>query len=334
MEALYLVTGAAGHVGGTVVQKLLAAGRHVRGLVLPGEKRLPEGTAEICFGDVRDPDSLAAFFSNPAQRPLIVIHCAGIVSITSKFRQDVYDVNVTGTRNMLTLCHAHHVHKLVHVSSVHAIPELPAGQVISEVDAFDPDAVHGLYAKTKAEATAAVLAAAAQGLPASVVHPSGICGPGDPGHGHITALVRDYSMDRLYALMHGGYDFVDVRDVADGILACYAQGRNGACYILSNRYVSVKELAAMLHEITGRPRIRLMLPGWFLRLVAPLAELYYAQRNRPPLFTAYSLYTLRSNALFSHEKASAELGFAPRDFRETLTDTVRWLQEAGRLSVL
>ena len=63
---------------------------------------------------------------------------------------------------------AYGVSRLVHVSSVHAIPEPPQGQVIREVDAFDPDLVVGGYAKAKAEATQAVLEAAEAGLDAVV----------------------------------------------------------------------------------------------------------------------------------------------------------------------
>ena len=93
-----------------------------------------------------------------------MIHTAGIVSITSKYEQRVYDVNVTGTKVITDLCIEKKVKKLVYISSVHAIPELPAGQTMREVELFDPDKVIGLYAKTKAEATAYVMEAGKKGL--------------------------------------------------------------------------------------------------------------------------------------------------------------------------
>ncbi|MEG1887771.1 MAG: NAD-dependent epimerase/dehydratase family protein, partial [Oscillospiraceae bacterium] len=221
--------------------------------------------------------------------------------------------------------------RLVHVSSVHAIPETPEGSTISETYTFNPDDVIGLYAKTKSEATAYVLNAAQNGLNASVVHPSGISGPYDYGRGHLTTLITDYCNHRLTAAVNGGYDFVDVRDVADGIISCCDNGRQGECYILSNKYFDVKQILFMLHEITGKREIKCILPLWFAKLTAPLAETYYKLLKQPPLFTSYSIYTLNSNSNFSHDKAAEELGYQPRDMKETLRDTVNWLADQGRI---
>ena len=330
METLYLITGAAGHLGSVITRKLVETGKLVRALAIPNEKHLPE-KAEIYLGDVCDKESIRPCFENLNGCNLIVIHCAGIVSIASKFNQAVFDVNVTGTKNIVDLCREYNVSKLIYISSVHAIPEKPAGITTTETSEFNPDHVVGLYAKTKAEATAYVLNAAGQGLNACVVHPSGITGPYDYGRGHITTLVIDYYKQRLTSGVNGGYDFVDVRDVADGIIAACDKGKQGGCYILSNKYFKVCEILTMLHEITGKRKIKSFLPLWFVKATAPLAELYYKILKQPPLFTAYSIYTLNSNALFSHQKATTELGYTTRDMKETLNDTVNWLKENGRI---
>ena len=217
------------------------------------------------------------------------------------------------------------------MSSVHAIPEKPKGITITETTEFSPDRVVGLYAKTKAEATAYVLDAARQGLNACVVHPSGITGPYDHGRGHITTLVIDYCKRRLTSGINGGYDFVDVRDVANGIIAACDKGRQGECYILSNQFFKISEILDLLHEVTGKRKIKSYLPLWFVNVTAPLAELYYKMLKQPPLFTSYSLYTLNSNALFSHQKATTELGYTTRSMKETLNDTVTWLKENNRI---
>ena len=302
MKELYLVTGATGHLGNTVAHRLARAGRQVRALVLPGEEHAPQlpGGVEAVAGDVRSPASLEALFAGAEGRDVTVIHCAGIVSIASRFDQNVYDVNVTGTKNVVDACVRRGVKKLVHVSSVHALPEKPGGALVSELDV-------------------------------RVVHPSGICGPYDYGHGHLTQLVQDFCTGRLAAGVDGGYDFVDVRDVAAGILACCERGRPGECYILSGRYCTVRDVLAMLHRITGRRRVRVMLPLWLARAAAPLSEQYYRLLRQPPLYTAYSLYTLSSGARFSHAKAARELGYTTRPFGTTLADTVAWLRRQGRI---
>lgn len=121
--------------------------------------------------------------------------------------------------------------RLVYVSSVHAIPEKPAPETITEPDRFAPDEILGDYGKSKAMATALVLEAAQSGLNASVVLPSGILGPGDLARGNMTRMLLSFCRGRLPLGVKGGYDFVDVRDVAAGVLACTERGKAGECYI-------------------------------------------------------------------------------------------------------
>lgn len=327
-KVIYIVTGAAGHLGSTVVRKLLALGKTIRTLVLPHEMHKNDliGT-EIYEGDVCNEESLEPLFATQDGEELIVIHCAGIVSIASGYHKIVYDVNVSGTRNVVDCCIKHHVKKLVYVSSVHAIPEKPKGEIITEISHFDPDQVVGLYAKTKSEATQIVLNAAAEGLDASVVHPSGICGPYDYGRGHITQLFKDYYKGSLTAAVKGGYDFCDVRDVADGIISCVENGKQGECYILSGKYYSIPDMLEYFHEITGKKPIKTYLPLWFAKLTAPLAEVYYKILRQPPLYTSYSLYTLETNANFSNEKAKSWLGYHVRPITDTIKDMMNWMKK-------
>lgn len=329
----YLVTGGAGHLGNTIVRLLAEKGEKVRVLLYYNEK-LPEeirANAEYVEGDVRDVKTLGAFFENAAGDNLIVIHCAGMISITVQFDKRLYDTNVVGTKNIVAMCMKHNVKRLVYVSSVHAIPELKKGEVMAEVRDFNPEYVRGAYAKTKAEATAAVLKASEEGLDAVVVHPSGIAGPYDYGRGHLTQMIADCASGSLVAGVNGGYDFVDVRDVAEGILACARTGRAGECYILSNRYLSVHELLDMLHDVGGLKKVNSFMPLWLAKMTAPFSETYYKLKGTPPLYTTYSLYTLSSNSLFSHEKASAQLGYHPRPFETTVKDTVAWMKLKGRI---
>ena len=333
MERLYLVTGAAGHLGNTVVRKLVSEGKKVRALVLPDDslvRSLPENV-ECIFGDVRDKTSLKPFFETDHSIEKVLVHAAGIVTIASAYDQLVYDVNVTGTQNVLDLSMDYAVKRVVHVSSVHAIPELPRGQVMTEIKHFDPEKLKGLYSRTKSEATAYALACADKGLDLSVVHPSGISGPYDSGRGHLTQMLIDYYKGSLFMGVNGGYDFVDVRDVANGIISCIDNGRKGECYILSNQYYSVPEVLNMFHDITGKKPVKLYLPLGIAKATAPLAELYYKILKQPPLYTPYSLFVLSSNANFSHEKATRELGYTTRPFDETVRDSVEWLKQIKRI---
>ncbi len=333
MDRIYLVTGAAGHLGSTIVRTLVAQDQKVRALVLPTDKLAEKLPSEVeCIkGDVRDIESLQPFFEPAPELEKVVIHTAGIVTIASSYNQLVYDVNVTGTKNILDQSLIHGARKMIHVSSVHALPDKPANEVRSEISHYNPDEVNGLYSRTKSEASALALNAAEEGLDVSIVLPSGISGPYDSGRGHMTQLLVDYCKGRLTAGIHGGYDFVDVRDVADGILACVDRGRKGESYILSNRYFSIPELLEIFHQVTGRKPVKTFLPTWFAKVTAPLAELYYKVLKQPPLYTPYSIEVLTENSNFSHEKASRELGYTTRPMEETVRDSLTWLEQIGRI---
>lgn len=330
MHDLYLITGATGNLGRTIIQALQERGARIRALVMPGdpgEEDLPEGV-EVIHGDVRDGASLSDFFRGDL-RGACLIHCAGLITIASKAPPMLWQVNVEGTRHVLQGCRAHGVGRVVYVSSVHAIPEGKRGQILREVSRFSPEGVRGHYAKSKAAATAIALEAARNGLNLSVVHPSGILCPGDGGRGNTSSVILSYCRGKLPVATRGGYDFVDVRDVAQGTLACAARGRQGECYILSGRYATLEEILGYIRRRTGGRRVA-YLPLWFVRLLAPALEAIRLLRGQPLFLTPYSAYTLGSPAAFSHEKASLELGYRPRRLEETLDDVLAGLGKPGR----
>jgi len=329
MYDLYLVTGATGNLGSAVVWALLDAGARVRALALPGDglaQALPRQAA-LCFGNVEEPASMEAFFADIGENACL-IHCAGVVSIASRPPASLWRVNVQGTENVLKLCLRHKLRKVVYVSSVHAIPVRPRGETIREVGEFSPDAVRGQYAKSKAAASALALRAARQGLDISIVHPSGILSPADGGRDSISATILAYCRGRLPLAVRGGYDFVDVRDVAQGILACTQRGRAGECYILSGQYASLGRILGCVRKLVHSKPV-LYLPLWLVRLLAPALERRSLRRGEPLFLTPDSVYTLASNAAFSREKAERELGFCPRSLEDSLRDMVRGFLQAG-----
>ena len=325
MRTTYIVTGAAGHLGGTIVRLLSQAGQAVRALALAGETQRARRGVTWYTGDVRRTESLRALFSGLDGRDICVIHAAGVVDISGEMSERIRDVNVEGTKNIIALCREFSVKRLLYVSSVHALPEREDMGVMREVRSFSPEWVTGGYAKTKAEATQAVLDAAKAGLDAVVVHPSGILGPYDDAGNHLVQMLRDYLRGKLPACVRGGYDLVDVRDVAQGCLKAAEQGRSGECYILSNRYFTVRELLECVRKTVGGSR-KICLPMGLARAFVPFFEWLAKVTHTRPLFTRYALSTIASNEHFSHDKAARELGYRPRDMRETIADTIAFLR--------
>lgn len=330
MKKIYIITGANGFLGNNIIRKLEQDDNNeIRALVLHGEsvESLKNLKCKLYYGDVTKKESLASIFENIDDRKVFVIHCAAVVYIKSKYNPLVYNVNVNGTKNIVDKVLEANA-KLVYISTVHALPEKPNHGLITEITDFNPDAVRGAYAKTKAEAAKYVMDAVKnKNLNACILHPSGIIGPNDFGNSHLTQLVKEVSNGKLFACVKGGYDFVDVRDVAEGVIHACQKDNKGACYILSNRYITIKELSDLICDLQGRKRIQIVLPIGLAKFIAPFFELYYNLKKQTPLFTKYSLYTLSSNSNFSNEKAKKELGFQNRDMRATIKDTIEWNKE-------
>ncbi len=333
MRKRFIITGAAGHLGSTILRRLQEKKNNeemqVYALLRPEENPPIEDSCVRYFrGDVRHKETLKPLFAGGDGCETVVLHTAGIISISSHIEPAVREVNVGGTKNMLELSKQYRIQRFVHVSSVHAIPEAPMGETIRETDAFSADAVIGGYAKTKAEASQLVLDAAADGVPAVIVHPSGIIGPYDPGRNHLVQLVRDFTKGKLPVCVRGGYDFVDVRDVAEGCLLAAGKGIPGQCYILSGHYLDIKELLTQAGDCCGRKPPKVM-PMGLARLAAPVIEGTAKLRKTRPLYTGYSLHTLTSNSQFSNEKAKRVLGYSTRPIDKTIRDMVCYLSGVG-----
>lgn len=325
MKKLYIVTGANGHLGSTLLRSLEHQDCQVRGLVLPDEAVQNHGNITYFKGDVRDSSTLSPLFENTEGFQVTVFHTAGLIDISKGLTRKMEEINVEGTIRIAEMALKYKVYRFIYVSSVHAIPEKGIKGTLKEIRHFTPASVVGGYAKTKAAATQAVLNLVPLGLNAVVVQPSGILGPYDSSRNHLVQMVSDYRKGRLPACVRGGYDIVDVRDVAQGCLLAAEKGRTGECYILSGKYYDIKSILSLVREIEGGRRLP-VLPIWMAEAFAPLFEWISKRRKERPLYTRYSLYTLKSNSKFSHDKATKELGYRPRSLRTTIADTLQWLK--------
>jgi dihydroflavonol-4-reductase len=320
---MWLVTGATGHVGNVLVRKLLERGDKVRALILPGESREPisELRVEAVEGDVLDVDSL--FKSMRGVKG--VFHLAGVISIMPGPNPFVRNVNVDGTKNILRAA-LENGSKLIYTSSIHAIQRVEDG-VIDENIPYDMNNPYGAYDRSKAEATLEVLHAAQSGLEAVVTCPTGVIGPYDFRGSMMGAVIHDAAIAKPTLYVDGAYDFVDVRDVADGLISAAENGKRGESYILSGQKISVRYLLETVREITGRNFFQMKIPFDLAKFAALFMPMYYRMANATPRFTPYSLEVLQSNANISHAKATKELGYHPRSLQESIRDAVKWFLE-------
>ncbi len=324
-----VVTGATGHIGNVLVRNLVDKGYEVTAFVLEKENAqyLTDMGIPICYGDVRDISSLKKAF----QGAETVFHLAGIIEIGNGSKKVMYEVNVQGTKNVFEACKEENVKRLVYTSSVHAIPEKENKELMHEVNSFSEQWVKGTYAKTKAEATNYLLQHTKEGVEIMITHPSGVIGPYEYIPSNLGQLVIDCADRKIGAYLEGGYNFVDVRDVAEGLVKVAQRGKDGQCYILAGSYVSVKELMKLVEDLTGTKAPKFKIARWFAYATGFLSEVYYKIVKQKPLFTSYAVYTLGSNSNFSSQKAEQELGYTHLEIKETLKDTIVWLKENGKI---
>ena len=329
-DAVRVITGASGQIGGVLARAL--ADRYGPGRIraIYRERRGTAADLDIAWvhGDILDKESLIAAFKGAE----VVFHLAALVSIDSVKPQEFHRTNVVGTRNVVEAALACGVRRLVHVSSIHAYDPHPLDEVLDESRGPADGPHHGPYDRSKAAGEVEVRRGIDRGLDAVILNPTSVIGPCDGGPSPMGQLFLDLHRRRLPALVAGGYDWVDVRDVAAAVMAAETQARCGENYLVSGHWHSVRELAELSRQATGVAAPRLQFPIFAARLWAPFQVALDRSRGRRPLYTPVSVRVMaESNRRISSAKAQAELGFRPRSLAESIRDTYRWFDEHGML---
>jgi len=322
-----LVTGANGHVGGNLVRALLQRGERVRVLVHRNTRALDGLPVERVTGDVCDPRSLAPALAGVE----IVYHLSAVISIDGDRGGSVQAVNVDGVRHVAEAALAARVRRLVHCSSVHAFVQEPLDEPLDERRRRVDLPHYPAYDRSKAAGEAALRGVIARGLDAVIINPTGIIGPCDFGPSRMGRWLLALAARRLPALVDGGFDWVDVRDVVAAAIAAAARGRTGQNYLIAGHWHSLGELARMSADLTGVRIPRLEAPMWLARLAAPWALAGGRLARREPLFTSEALHALRANRRIRRERAARELQHVPRPLRGTLADLYEWFAARGML---
>ncbi len=316
------VTGGSAHIGANLVRSLLKNGHSLRCLVHVHTRGLDGLDVERTSGDLLDVDSLYRAFDGAE----IVYHLAARTSLVGRDVPEMEAVNVAGTRNVVEACLRTGVKRLVHFGSVHCLEQRPFGETMDEDRPLALSAAAPAYDRSKARGILEVRKGLDRGLDAVIVLPTGVLGPHDYEPSYFGRVIVKLAGGKLPALTSGGFDWVDVRDVVAGTLSAAEKAPAGRMYLLSGDWESVTGIARAVGELTGSrvpPRVPLGLAAVF----APLLESWGRVTGTSPLYTRMSLGALRSNRHVSHGRATRELGYQPRPFRDTLADTIAWFKD-------
>jgi dihydroflavonol-4-reductase len=275
---------------------------------------------EIARADLADPASLTRAFEGVE----VVHHLASLITLRTDNWDEVRRVNVLGTRNVVDACLKCSVKRLVYYGSVHSRRPDPFDQPLDEDRSLVTDESLPPYDRSKALAEVEVHHGIERGLDAVIILPSAILGPYDFRPSYIGEALQLMRRGGLPILPTGGYNWVDARDVSAGAIRAAEVARPGSCYILSGHWLSIHEVAVRAAQISGSRAPRLIVPLWLVGLGLPLMEKLATLRGSQPLYTKAMLSALRSNRLITHARATRDLGYSPRPFLETLTDSLHW----------
>lgn len=318
------VTGGNGFIGSRVVRQLLADGHSVRCLLRPSSKttRIDDLAWERAAGDVTDLASLVAGMAGCDT----VIHLASISAWAQIRSPQMPVVVIGGTEKVLEAAHRNGDLRTVFVSSGTAIQGTSTPVVLDESAVWDMDPKVFLYAHAKHEAEKTCARYAAQGLPVVTVNPCEVYGPHDDEL--ITAANLMDAIKSWPALaVAGGTAVAHVDDIAAGIVAAMTRGRPGERYILAGENITVRQLIELTLAAAGQKKWILQLPNAVVKgAVGALAALHLPTPVIPDVLDYACLYWWVDAG-----KARRELGFNPRPAAEAIGDTVRWLQQTGRV---
>jgi dihydroflavonol-4-reductase len=316
------VTGATGHVGANLCRELISRGHHVKALIHHDTRAIKDLDVERIDGSLADPASL----DNLCRDAEVIYHLAAMISIDGK-RDKLIKTNVEGTKNLLAAIKKNQVKRLIHFSSIHALSHFPLDEKMDESRPL-VETSPMMYEVTKSMGEKIVRAEIANGLDGIIVNPTAIIGPNDYKPSLVgQVLIRLYK-GTLPALVPGGYDWVDVRDITNAIIQAIDHGQKGERYILSGNFLPVKDFAQIVQKVSGKKVVKMMVPTGLAKVGVPFIRLYSAITGQDPLYTNESLKILLSgNHKINHDKASRELGFNPRPTEESVKDALDWFRQ-------
>ncbi len=321
------ITGATGHLGANLVRALVARGEKPRVLIHRDTRAIDGLPVEIVRGDILDSESLVTAFKGIDR----VYHLAAQVGSAGGSDEVMQRMNVEGTANVIAACRACKVKRLLHCSSIRSLNAKPYSEPLDESRSLVPEDFDMAYDRTKAQAERLVLAAVEEGLDAVIVNPTGVFGPFDFRPSMLGGLFISYHRRRLPGLVNGGFDWVDVRDVVDGILRAADKGRSGERYILGGYFLTMPDLAQLMRAASGVKAPLLVIPMPLAMAIGSITPPLARLTGRRAIFTRQSLRVIQGNPDTRHEKAARELGYSPRPIDESVSDTFTWFAEAGML---
>jgi dihydroflavonol-4-reductase len=330
------VTGSTGLLGNNLVRELLARNVEVRVLARSRQKALKQFSGlpvEVIEGDMTD----VAGFAHALAGCDTLFHTAAHFRDSYKggsHWDQLYAINVEGTKKLLDAAHRAGIRRVVHTSSI-AVLQGRLGQPTDEtMEREEADADDYYRSKILSDRVVKQFLRAHPEMFIVMVLPGWMFGPGDMGPTSSGQTILDFANSKLPGRIPGSVSVVDARDVALHLLSALERGRNGERYLAAGRHMTMDDLFPLLAEATGVAAPTRRIPLVMLKGLAALNEFYASVTGKPVLIGRATVKLIEQEAgrtHFDHTKSETELGCHFRPVAETLSDTVHWFRCNGLL---
>ncbi|HQV60110.1 MAG TPA: SDR family NAD(P)-dependent oxidoreductase [Chitinophagaceae bacterium] len=323
MPAKILITGGTGFLGSYIIKQLVEKNYAVRairrGNKLPTwiSKEITD-KVEWVEGDILDVVAL----QDAMESVDTVIHSAAIVSFLRKDREQMYQVNVEGTANVVNMALEKNVSRLVHISSVAALGRTAGGGHVNEEKKWEESKVNTHYAKSKFKAELHVWRGVSEGLDAVILNPSTILGFGDWHSSSCAIFKQVYEGFNWYTPGING--FVDVEDVAKAVIHCMESDISEQRFIINGDTWPFKKLQDTIADNFKKKRPGRKTTPFLLAIAWRLEKVKSLLTGKKPLLTKESARVAQSQTFFENDKILKALpGFSFTPLEETIENACK-----------
>jgi dihydroflavonol-4-reductase len=320
-----LVMGASGFVGSHVTRKLVERGDDVRVYLRKTSSTvaIDDLDVELHYGDLRDEDALRAAMSDRD----VVFYCVVDTRFYLRDPAPLFETNVESLRRVLDIAAGADLHRFVFCSTIGTIA-LGNGRPVTEDDPFNWHGKGGPYIESRRTAEDMVLRYARErGLPAVAMCVSNPYGPRD-WQPHQGLMVKMAAFGKMPVYIRGvATEVVGIEDVAEAFLLAGERGRIGERYIISETYMSMREMFATAATAVGAKPPRVGVPLVAVRAAGYAASIAGRLLRRDLQINATGVRLLYMTSPADHGKAVRELGWKPRPAAESIRRAAQFYVE-------
>jgi len=319
-----VITGASGLLGSNLARNLHQLGHSVccikrRTSDVSHLADLPLSWSTVELSDL-------AALTNAFEGKEAVFHCAALVSYAEVNSAAMELINVEGTRNVIDAAIKAGVKRLIHCSTVDALPFPQGGEIGTEQGRWNwPNVGFNFsYSRTKYRAQELALSSSTRGLDTVVVNPAFMLGPSDPKPSS-GRLILHVARGRAWGYPAGSNNFVDVRDVCKGMILAWERGRSGECYILGGQNITYREIFLKIAALSGVRAPKILLPKSLFLGAGYLGDILSFVGAERDITTATARLAYAQHKL-SSDKAKRELGYNPGGIENAVRDALQWFR--------